>query len=143
MILVLALVVGAMYLVFMLMRRIARPRQTEDSPIRVMASTSLGAGKSLHLVGLGSKAWLVGSSEQGVNLVAEIDDKELLDGIALDATQSKPSAGGDFGSILTGLLAPKTSRKKSTSTGGRGSAFDVGHLARQRDRLSKFRGDEK
>ena len=136
MIVVLAMVVGAMYLVFMLMRRLARPKEAPNAPIRILASTSLGTGKAVHLVGLGSKAWLLGASEQGVHLIAAVEDRELLDGLELEAASQRPVAGRDFSAILGGLLAPR--RGKVGGNEG-SSSFDSGYFARQRDRLGKFK----
>ena len=150
MILVLALVVGAMYLIFTVMRRLAKPKDSGDSPIRVLGSRALGAGKSVHLLGLGSKAWLVGSSEHSISLIAEIDDKELLDGLELEANTRKPSASTDFAALLSSLL----SRKKSGPRGSQASAAEGlgkggpkaegsgAFIARQRGRLDRFNGDQ-
>ena len=146
MILVLALVVGAMYLVFTVMRRLARPKDRGDSPIRVLGSTPLGAGKSVHLLGLGSRAWLVGSSEHSVTLIAEVNDKELLDGLELEAATRKPSASADFAGILSSLL----SRGKGGKAGLRSAEPTMrpqppegsgDFIARQRGRLDRFNED--
>lgn len=153
MIFVLALVVGAMYLVFTVMRRLARPKDAGDSPIRVLGSTSLGTGRSVHLLGLGSKAWLVGASEHSVSLIAEVDDKELLDGLELEAATRKPAAGGDFGALLASLLGRGrgggAQRGRATGTSGSAPSADLDRpagpgdfIARQRGRLERFGGDE-
>lgn len=150
MILVLALVVGAMYLVFTVMRRLAKPKESGDSPIRVLGSRALGPGKSVHLLGLGSKAWLVGASEHSLSLIAEIDDKELLDGLELDAATHKPPVSGDFAAILSSLLSRRKGGMKGaeppvfggvgkTGAGNEGSAS---FIARQRGRLDRFNGDQ-
>ncbi|MEI6387225.1 MAG: flagellar biosynthetic protein FliO [Spirochaetota bacterium] len=137
MVIVLALVVGVMYLVFMLMRKLSRPKGDVDSPIRIMASSPLGAGKSLHLVGLGSKAWLIGSGEHGLSLIAEVDDKELLDGIDLELA-SRKTVSSDFSSILSGLIGGK--KKKSLQSSVLEEPRPAsGYLARQRGRLDRFR----
>jgi len=136
MLLVLALVLGVMYLVFTLMRRLARPRNATDSPIRVLASTSLGTGKAVHLVELGGKAWLLGASEQGLTLITEIDDRELLDGIELEAATRKP-AGGDFGGILARLLRGGRPVKIPLAEGDQ-EAPDGRWIAKRSGRLGKF-----
>ena len=149
MILVLALVVGAMYLVFTVMRRLAKPKDSGDSPIRVLGSRALGAGKAVHLLGLGSKAWLVGASEHSISLIAEIDDKELLDGLELDAATHKPPISSDFAAILSSLLSRRKGGSKGSSSSsleGRGKAgagveTSGSFLARQRGRLDRFNGD--
>ena len=146
MILVLALVVGAMYLVFTVMRRLAKPKDRGDSPIRVLGSTPLGAGKSVHLLGLGSRAWLVGSSEHSVNLIAEVNDKELLDGLELEAAARKPSASADFAGILTSLLSRGKGgraglRSAETAMRPPGPEASGDFIARQRGRLDRFNED--
>ena len=146
MIVVLALVVGAMYAVFTVMRRLARPRDKGDSPIRVLASTPLGAGKSVYLLGLGSKAWLVGSSEHSISLIAEVDDKELIDGLELEAATGKPPASTDFSGLLSSLLnrgGPGASRSRGMAHKGKSDFGDgpEGFIARQRGRLDRFNGD--
>lgn len=146
MILVLALVVGAMYLVFTLMRRLAKPKDRGDSPIRVLASTPLGAGKSVHLLGLGSKAWLVGSSEHAVSLIAEVDDKELLDGLELEAATQKPQGGGDFASLLSSLLSRARPLRRDARAGAGltppAPESSADYIARQRGRLGRYNGEE-
>ncbi len=135
MIVVLALVLAAIYGVYRLMKKVAKPKTADSSAIKVLASASLGAGKALHVVALGSKAFLVGATDTTVNLVSELDDKEFLDALALEAAMSptsKPGEGRDFGSILMGLLAGKKASKAKRQRG------EGDFLAGQRDRLRKF-----
>jgi flagellar protein FliO/FliZ len=139
MLLVLAMVLGAMYLVFRLLRAIARPRQAEDSAIRVLSTTSLGSGRALHVVALGEKAWLVGATDASVNLLAPVEDRELVDGLLLRASQEGAAARPDFQAILGDFLgkrgrAPLGGGKPSAGIGSAG-----GFISRQRGRLGKFR----
>jgi flagellar protein FliO/FliZ len=143
MIFVLALVLGAIYGVYRLMRRLAKPKPAEDSALKILASTSLGPGKALHVVGLGSKAYLIGAADSSISLVAELDDKEFIDALALEATlapKASRAGGADFGEVLRGLLGP---RHGGSRAGGRKSALrqprgDGDYLAGQRERLRKF-----
>lgn len=149
MVLVLALVVGAMYLIFTVMRRLAKPKDSGDSPIRLLGSKALGAGKSVHLLGLGSKAWLVGASEHSISLIAEVDDKELLDGIELESATGKPAIATDFSAILASLLSRRKGGSKGVHATAQGMPGDAGmraedsgaYIARQRGRLDRFNGD--
>jgi flagellar protein FliO/FliZ len=143
MIFVLALVLGAIYGVYRLMKRLSKPKPADDSSLKILASTSLGPGKALHVIGLGSKAYLIGAADSSISLVAELDDKEFIDALTLEATlvpkASRPGAG-DFGELLRGLLGP---RHGGAGRGGRKSALrqprgDGDFLAGQRERLRKF-----
>jgi len=146
MVVVLALVLGAIYLVFRLMKRLGKPKIGSDSAIKVLATTSLGTGRAVHVINIGSKAYLVGSTDSSVSLIAEITEKELVDDLVLKAGAEKPAPKGDCGTILSPLL-PKTKRRgeapkvsdrdrarAAKDTDGLGPEF----LAIQRERLKKF-----
>ena len=70
MVLVLGLIIAVIYALYAMLRRSARPKTQEDSFLRVLATTSLGAGRQVHVVTLGEKAWLIGTSDATVNLIA-------------------------------------------------------------------------
>jgi flagellar protein FliO/FliZ len=137
MVLVLALVLAAIYAIYRLMKRASRPKTADDPAIKVLASTSLGQGKALHVVSLGSKAYLVGATDSSVSLVAEVEDKELLDALALQAAMSPaaPKAGSarDFGELLAGIMGGRGRR-----AGSKQARRDGDFLAGQRERLRKF-----
>lgn len=132
MVVVLAIVVGLIYLFFRFMKRLSRPKLGDEASIKILASTALGAGKALHVVSLGSKAYLVGSSESSVSLISEIDDKEFLDALALKAAASQRSQGAGFADVLGSMLGGKGKKGRNGAQGG--SDF----LAAQRERLRKF-----
>ena len=87
MLVILAAVVGAIYLVFWLMRRSAGKKVTENDLIHVLGSRSLAGNRALHLVEVGRSVFLVGSSDGGVELVSEITDKESLDSVRLKVAE--------------------------------------------------------
>jgi flagellar protein FliO/FliZ len=141
MIVVLALVLAAIYGVYRLMKRLAKPQVVDSSAVKILASTSLGPGRALHVIALGSKTYLVGATDASVNLVTEVEDKEFIDALALEAATSPgkamPGPGKNFGEILTGLLGGRRGsggRKSGANT--RRGAGDF--LAGQRERLRKF-----
>ena len=136
MIVVLALVLAAIYGVYRLMKFLSKPRTTEDSAVKVLASTSLGPGKALHVIGLGSKAYLIGASDSAISLVAEVEDKEFIDALVLEAAlkpaSSRAGVAKEFGDILAGIMGGRR------RTGGRQQHRDGDFLAGQRERLRKF-----
>lgn len=139
MVFVLALVLAAIYGIYRLMKRASRPKAVDDAAVKVLASTSLGSGKALHVVSLGGKAYLIGATDASITLVAEVVDKDFIDGLALKAAlaphASKP--GMDFGEMLVNLLG---ARHRSGGRGKDGSRQrrDADFLAGQRERLRKF-----
>lgn len=71
-----------------------------------------------------------------MSLIAEVDDRELLDELALRAATSEDAPKADFSSMLQGLLGRK--KKPGTMDSSGLDGFDADYLARQRDRLKKF-----
>ncbi len=131
MIIVLAFVLAAIYGLYALIKRSARPRNEEDAYIKVLASSPLAAGKTLHVVSVGERAWLLASTDTSVSVVAEMEDRELIDALTLRAAASPGAPREDFIASLRRLLT------KGTRTGGAVSG-SVDFLVRQRDRLKKM-----
>ena len=125
-VLTLALVAAAIYGVVFLLKKASRGgRVSQDPFLKVLAAVPIGTNRSVHVVTLGSQAWLVGSAEHGVNLISEITDKETLDAMILeDSRRSVDSVAGrfpDFKSMLrrfgmptdSGAPSPENIRKRS------------------------------
>lgn len=103
MVLALALVAAAIYGAVFFIRRASRPRERRNSYLKVLTSAHLGSNRFVHVVNLGNQAWLVGSGEGGVSLIAEVADREVLDAMLLEDSQKQTEPGGripDFRSLL-------------------------------------------
>ncbi|HET7838271.1 MAG TPA: flagellar biosynthetic protein FliO [Rectinemataceae bacterium] len=136
MVVVLALVLGAIYGAYRLMRRASRPRIEEDPTVKVLATASLGPGKAVHVLSVGNQAFLIGVTDSSISLISEVADRDLVDSLALKAAMApKAREGlGGFGEALAALLAGK-----GRAAGKRGpQPGDGDFLARQRERLRKF-----
>jgi flagellar protein FliO/FliZ len=107
MILILALSALAVYGVVFFIKRISRSPEQRDPYIRVLAGAHLGSNRFLHVVSLGTKAWLVGSCDGGVSLIAEVEEQEIVDIMLLDDSRKSAAAGGsrfaDFKTLLRRL----------------------------------------
>ncbi|HET6450243.1 MAG TPA: flagellar biosynthetic protein FliO [Spirochaetia bacterium] len=130
MILVLACVLGIIYLLFWLLRRGAGKRVQENDLIRVLGSRGLSGSRSLHLVEVGSSVYLVGASDGGVELISEITDKETLDSLRLKAAEQAPAGKRTFAQALGEIFRP-AARPFSIGDG-------LGFLKGQRERLKKL-----
>ena len=104
MVLVLALAALAIYGVVFFLKRLARPKQSRDPHLKVLARIPLSNDTFAAVLSVGSKAWLVGGSSGGVNLISEIDETESLETMLLDDARRSAEEGTrtfiDFRSLL-------------------------------------------
>ncbi len=105
MVLVLGGVVAAIYGLFYLLKRMSGRNLPDNDLIRIVSTKSLSSTRGVHLLSLGKRYLLVGSAENSVNLIAEIDDKETRDEIDLFLAREEPSEKRNFRTLIGGLLS--------------------------------------
>ena len=120
--LTLAVVAAAIYglVYFLKFRRASRTKGDLDPFLKVLASVPLTASRGVHVVSVGTQAWLVGSAENGVSLISEITDKDTINAMLLEdsrrmAAPPTTGVGGpllDFKAIL-GRLGISTKTENS------------------------------
>ncbi len=125
MVLVLAAVVGVIYLIFYLLKRSTRGRVVESDVFRLVGAKQLPGGRLLYLVEVGNQVFLLGSGDKDVHLVSEITDQESVDMIRLRA-EAVPAERKSFAELLGGMF-------KSNGDGS-----PLGFLQRQRGRLKNL-----
>lgn len=124
--------VALIYFVYWLLKKGTRRKIQENDLIRVLGSKSLSGSRALHLVEAAGGVYLIGSSDGGVELIAEVKDKETLDSLRLRASQEAPNAGKkSFQEILSSVFKP--AKKTSTPI-----SESIELLKGQRDRLRKM-----
>jgi flagellar protein FliO/FliZ len=110
MILVLALCAAAVYGIVFFIKRSSGKTVTKGDPfLKILATVHLGVNRYAHVVSVGSKAWLLGSSDGGVNLIGEVEDKEIIDAMLLEESKKTAEPQGrfpDFISMLRKLGLP-------------------------------------
>jgi len=111
--LTLAVVAAAIYGIVFFIKRVSRGGREQDPFLKVLASTPLGTNRSAHILSVGQRAWLVGAAENGVHLISEIEDKEVLDTMLLadsrrsaEGSTNGPAGRFDFKSLLRKLGMP-------------------------------------
>ena len=104
MLLVLAVTALAIYGVVFFFKRIAKPQESRDPNLKLLARVPLSSDSFAAVVSVGPKAWLVGGGSGGVNLIAEIDDAETLETLLLEDARRNAAAEFkgfiDFQSLL-------------------------------------------
>jgi flagellar biogenesis protein FliO len=133
MVLVLALVAGAVYgVIALLKRRISHTTGDEDSPIRVLASRKIGAAGEVYAVMVGKTVLLLSGADGGIQRLATIEDQETIDELILAHSQTAPERktfARALGEWFSNFAVPGTSRETVTR-------FDVGAgLSKRRERL--------
>ena len=103
-IITLAVVAAAIYGIVFFLKRLARGNAAQDPFLKSLASIPLGVNRSAHIISVGSKAWLVGAAESGVNLISEIDDQDILNAMILENSRKSAEAPAsrlpDFKALL-------------------------------------------
>jgi flagellar protein FliO/FliZ len=132
MLVILGLVALAIYGVVALLLKARRGPKSSLPPVALLASTTLAPGRAVHVVKAGGRGFLLGSGESSVSLIAEIDDKEYLDGLELEA-QKAPKAGRGFAALLESVLGGRG------RAGHRGGGDQMDFLSRQRERLNRLK----
>ena len=109
MIFVLIVVVVCIYLVMNFMRRKMGGEQADDDTfLRKVAQVSVAPGKTVQIVTLLEKAYLIGVTDNSIDLLGEIKDKELVDAMNLNADRKQNVARArNFADILSLFLNPK------------------------------------
>lgn len=114
MILVLILVIVAIYALMKFFKKKSTEVKSSDDFLRSVSSLSFGPGKSVEIVTLIDKAYVLGVTEKSINLIAEIDDKELIESLNLNHDKkSNVSKPINFAEVLDMFVNPKNKRKTS------------------------------
>ncbi len=139
-IIVLAAVIGLIYLLVYLLKKVTPMTENSEERISLLATRHLKRDASLHLVEVGSQVFLIGSGSSSVNLISEITDQETLDRLRLEETGRKPVPGGGFRNLLRrGLAAGAAS---SAGGGKKLTEQSADFLKSQRNRLRNLEDRE-
>ena len=141
-IVVLALLCVACYFILRLIRKSQGGNVSTDPFLQVTASLSLGQGKSVSVVTLGGRAFLLGVSENSVSLIAEITDSELIDQMNLSGG-SRLSAKKSFAEMLSDLM-PKSRQKENAESSSAASPSEAtaSFIRERRASLKERQGDD-
>jgi flagellar protein FliO/FliZ len=133
MVIVLAAVIGAIYLVFWLLKRGSRGRVQNSRIVRVLGSHGLPGNKGLHVVEVGNQIFLVGTGDETVRLISEITDQESIDEMRLIASEQESARPKSFGEALTGFFnSGNNGGPTLQGSGSNGGALDFLHKQRER-----------
>ena len=118
-----ALIYGVLYFI----RRSKQFTAGDDPFLKNVANLPLTPNKTLYVVTLIDKAYLIGASDSSLSLIAEITDKELIDAMNLHAAQTA-GPKQSFNSLLHTFFPAAKPKEAEVNP------FDS-FLAKQRGRL--------
>lgn len=145
-ILVLAVVLALVWVFFLFLKRLSGTTTSSDPYLKKVATLTLSPGKFVYVITLNSQGYLVGVSDNSVNLIAEINDKELIDAMNLNAPQGADDKKSmDFSSILGKFVNTNgrnyaSANKKISGKFSTSSAVEL--LQNQRSRLQNTTEDD-
>lgn len=136
MILVLGIVLAIIWIIFKLMKRSSDPGNSTDEFLRKVSSLTISPGKSVQIVTLIDKAYMLGVSDNSVNLITEIEDPELIQAMNLYADKNgRVERPKSFEDVLE-LFMPKKKKKESSNLRNV-NAFEDGASRQILDSLKK------
>lgn len=84
MILFLCLVVAAIYAVMWFFKKKVNNTKSDDNYLRRVSSLNIGPGKSVEIVTLLDNAYILGVTDSNINVIDQIEDKELIEALNLN-----------------------------------------------------------
>ncbi len=84
MILFLCLVVAAIYAVMWFFKKKVNNTKSDDNFLRRVSSLNIGPGKSVEIVTLLDNAYILGVTDSNINVIDQIEDKELIEALNLN-----------------------------------------------------------
>lgn len=85
MIFVLIIVIALIYSVFWFIKKKTNIVKTDDDYLRRVSYINLAPGKSVEVITLLDKGYLIGVTDSNISLLGEIDDKELIQAMNINA----------------------------------------------------------
>ncbi len=111
MIFVLIVIIVCIYFVMNFMKKkMAGTIADDDTFLRKVAQVTVAPGKTVQIVTLLEHAYLIGVTDNSIDLLGEITDKELVDAMNLNADRNEHTERArNFGDILSLFISPKNS----------------------------------
>jgi len=141
-IIVLSVVIALIYFFVWLLKKFTGIKTESGDAIRIYSTRSLKGDTALHLVETGKRIFLIGSSGNSINLISEIDDRESMDEIRLNASVESVGNRGGFSRFFREKFGSAISAGEESGSleQGPGSADSdpASFMRKQRERLKKL-----
>ena len=147
--LVLLVIIGVIYGTFLLLKRVSKTQYKTSELLQLVSSLPLGGSRAIHLVKIAEQFFIVGSAEQGVHLISEITEKEVIDTIRTHGSSGDAPGGGtaaanfrqQIGALLTSIGTRKVPGGGGSDTGAHGSSTNkriIAEFTRNKGRIANL-----
>lgn len=133
----LAVVVGAIYGLYFILKRFGGNKVTENDVITILDSKVIASNKSVHIIEAAGQYYLVGTADNGINVIDKIENKEAIDRLSL-IKSSANTTRRSFTDMIKSFFPGKQwdGSKKEGDTQGAGSSVEF--LKKQRNKLENL-----
>lgn len=144
MVFALALVIGIAYFALRVLKRGSKLSNSDDPFLRHVSHLSLSPSRSVDVVTILDHAYILGVSDNAINLVGEITDEELVNSMNLYADKNDNTRRPrSFEDILNIFMGKKGQEGTQNSNIYGSTAWDSSEmLRRQRERFNENEGGE-
>jgi len=101
---VLGLFIGGFYFFYKFVTQKSGVNLAGHEAISILSTVSLGPNKFIQIVDVAGKIFLLGVTDNNVNLLTEIKDREEIDRIRLLSSRSTPVKGATFQDFIVGQV---------------------------------------
>lgn len=126
----LGVIVLIVYLVLKFLKKTVGAPVDDFGVIEIMASKGITQGIAIYIVRIGKDYYVMSSGDRGLNLIAKIEDKELIDILNVEKSNQARSVKEDFVDTLLSLFRKKGEKQSKALSQGR-----LEFLRNQRDKL--------
>ena len=102
-IVVLALMIGVIYAIFLVMKKFLKVKEDTGDGVQLLTSRTLGPGKQVQVVFVHGRYLILGVTNDNINLLGEITDPKEIEHIELYANEQAAQSGQTFGEIITNM----------------------------------------
>jgi flagellar protein FliO/FliZ len=125
---VMGVIIIGIYFLFRLLIKKKSKLVTDSEVVNVLATYPLAANRIIQVVDIGGQVLVLGVSDSSINLITELQDKEVIDRIRL-ASSKEHGGAGTFRETFMNLLGGKAFTKPG----------QISHLSGYRKRINRMR----
>lgn len=139
-IVVLILIVVGIYAFFYFVKKSDASSVLVDTYIKNPSQYYFSPNKSVQIILVGDRAFLIGVTDQTINLLSELNDKELIDSLKLESAKAQHTPGTSFLSIFNKIM-PSQKNTATQDTFGFDS-INASELKKHRERFNSNKRNE-
>ena len=134
-IVVLALMIGAIYTIFRVMKKFLKVKEDTGDGVQLLTSRTLGPGKQVQVVFVHGRYLILGVTNDNINLLGEITDPKEIEHIELYANEQAAESGQTFGEIITNMYKRVFGKKTAENKSFDYETDEVDFLREQQEKL--------